>query len=147
MVLWAGSRKGNSPERPAWEWVSISDSVSRAPSTLFPLPLHPFLLSPPLCSQQLFHFSFNLPPCSPPSLPSVPLLSSGRVKKSPLMGFSQIVFSDISEILRCKENIWAYFSQIGSLMVILCVPVLCTTTVTLRVPSPAKICFTVLCGT
>lgn len=56
VVLQAGSRKGNSPERPAWEWVSISDSVSRAP-TLFPsLSLCP---SPPPLSS--FSFTFYLP--------------------------------------------------------------------------------------
>lgn len=77
VVLWAGSRKGNSLERPAWEWVSISDSLSKAPTHSFPLPLHPFLLSSPLCSQQLFFSAFFLSSSllfPLPSPPSVPLL-------------------------------------------------------------------------
>ena len=121
VVLWAGSRKGNSPERPAWEWVSISDSVSKAP-TLFSLSLQlsiPSFSSPPLRSQQLF-FSFYLPRHSSPSLR--PSALEEEVKKSFLMGFSQIVFTDISEIFRRKENIWTYFSLIGSLMAMFCVP-------------------------
>lgn len=122
VVLWAGSRKGSSPERPAWEWVSISDSISRAP-TLFPSP-SPSL--PPLPSP-LFTATFPsifLSPLLPPSLSS-----RGGVKKSFLMGFSQIVFTDISEIFRCKENIWTYFSLIGSLTAMFCGPVLSTPTV------------------
>lgn len=119
VVLWAGSRKGNSPERPAWEWVSISDSVSRAP-TLFPSPCPspslPSLPSPLFTAA----FLFDLPPYFSPSLSPPSLSSPGGVKKSFLMGFSQIVFTDISEIFRCKENIWTYFSLIGSLMAILC---------------------------
>lgn len=53
------------------------------------------------------------------------------MKKSFLMGFSQIVFTDISEIFCCKENIWTYFSLIGSLMAMFCVSVLSTQTVAL----------------
>lgn len=130
VVLWAGSRKGNSPARPAWEWVSISDK--RKPPPSFPLPpSHPSLLSPLLCSQQL---SFSPSFCPPlfhtfsPFPSSRPSFYRGGVKKSFLMGFSQIVFTDISEIFRRKENIWTYFSLIGSLMAMCCVPVLSTQT-------------------
>lgn len=127
VVLWASSRKGNSPERPAWEWVSISDSISRAP-TLFPSP-SPSLPSPPPAPPVHSNFSLYLPLYSSPS--------RGGVKKSFLMGFSQIVFTDISEIFRCKENIWTYFSLIGSLMAMCCAPVLSTQAVALRVQNPA----------
>lgn len=106
-----------------------------------PSPSLPFL-SPPLFSQQLFFFSLCLSSFLTP-LPSLPFPSlhpftlQEGVKKSFLMGFSQIVFTDISEILCCKENIWTYFSLIGSLMVMFCVPVLSTPTAALLAQSPA----------
>lgn len=59
------------------------------------------------------------------------MVGGGQVKKSFLMGFSQIVFTDISEIFRCKENIWTYFSLIGSLMAMFHVPAASTPTVAL----------------
>lgn len=71
VVLWAGSRKGNSPERPAWEWVSISDSVSRAPTLSLSLSLSIPSFSPLPSSSPLFTaaFLFYLPLYSSPSLP------------------------------------------------------------------------------
>lgn len=60
-VLWAGRRKGKSPERPAWEWVSISAEPPPSPPSLTsPLFTAAFLFDHPL------YFS-----------PSVPLLEEG----------------------------------------------------------------------
>lgn len=105
------------------------------PSLPLPLPLHPFLSLPsPLFTAAFLFLSIFLLPCSSPSLPSILLLFRKGVKKSFLMGFSQIVFTDIAEILRCKENIWTYFSLIGSLMPMFCVPALSMPT---AAPNPA----------
>lgn len=86
MALWAGGRKGSSPERPAWEWVSICE-----PPPSFPSP-SPSL--PPVRSSLVFFF----------------LLSSSRSSRG---GGEEVsshgLFTDISEIFLCKENIWTYF--------------------------------------
>lgn len=87
MAIWAGGRKGSGPERPAWEWVSVCE----------PPPPHPAWRSP-------LHASFCLP---------LLLLLEG-LKELFSWASPKLFFADISEIFLCKENIWTYFSLIGS---------------------------------
>lgn len=97
-----------------WQPKQSPHPLSLPLSTPSSSPLH-------LCSQQLFQLSFYLPLRASPSPSRCPPPLEEGVKKSFLMGFSQIVFTDISEIFRCKENIWTYFSLIGLLMAMVCV--------------------------
>lgn len=94
-------------------------SAFLSPHPLSPLhlQLHPSLL---FTAASLFFSLFSLSSSFallPPSL-----LEEGW-KSLFSWAFLKLFFTDISEMFHSKENIWTYFSLIGSLMATFCVPV------------------------